>query len=92
MLQIALYVIRLLNFYFFPIAVSAAVYTERLFKSGSVGAHEDRPADTFLDQQFWLYLYGTVVASAIHLSGDPSYFVGSFISDFTNMSIFFKVN
>jgi len=74
------------------ISVSAAVYTERLFKSGSVGAHEDRPADTFLDQQFWLYLYGTAVASAIHLSGDPSYFVGSFISDFTNMSIFFKVN
>ena len=32
------------------------------------------------------------MASAIHLSGDPSYFVGSFISDFTNMSIFFKVN
>ena len=85
-------VCNLFTLLLFPIAVSAAVYTERLFKSGSVGAHEDRPADTFLDQQFWLYLYGTAVASAIHLSGDPSYFVGSFISDFTNMSIFFKVN
>merc|ERR1712142_47316 len=62
------------------ISVTAAIYTEKLFKSGS-------GSDTFLDQQFWLYLYGTMVATFIHCSY-KSYFILSFISDFQGMSGF----
>ena len=40
------------------ISVCAAVYTESLYKT----AGED-----FLEQQFWLYLYGALVATAVHL-------------------------
>jgi len=73
------------------ISVSAAVYTESLFKSGGGGGAGER-ADTFLDQQFWLYLYGALVASVIHLSGNSSYFVSAFVDDFTAMTGFFKAN
>jgi len=72
------------------ISVSAAVYTERLFKSG--GGSEGGRTDTFLDQQFWLYLYGSLVASIIHISGNPTYFVSSFVRDFASMSTFFRLN
>merc|ERR1711936_504026 len=39
-------------------SVGAAVYTESLFKTSG---------ENFLEQQFWLYLYGMVVAMAVHL-------------------------
>ena len=38
-------------------SVGAAVYTESLFKSSG---------ENFLEQQFWLYLYGMLVAAAVH--------------------------
>jgi len=43
-------------------SVGAAVYTESLFKTSG---------EKFLEQQFWLYLYGTVVASAVHVISAP---------------------
>ena len=39
-------------------SVCAAVYTESLFKTSG---------ENFLEQQFWLYLYGALVATAVHL-------------------------
>jgi len=62
------------------ISVTAAIYTERLFKSGN---------DTFLDQQFWLYLYGATVALIIH-TVNKAYFLGSFLSDLNSMGGFLR--
>ena len=42
-------------------SVGAAVYTESLFKGGNSSGEK------FLDQQFWLYLYGFFVASFVHV-------------------------
>jgi len=39
-------------------SVLAAVYTEFLFKT---------TVESFLDQQFWLYLYGVLVSSFVHV-------------------------
>ena len=39
-------------------SVGAAVYTESLFKTSG---------ENFLDQQFWLYLYGMIVAAGVHV-------------------------
>jgi len=39
-------------------SVGAAVYTESLFKTSG---------ENFLDQQFWLYLYGMFVAAGVHV-------------------------
>ena len=58
----------------FYVSVGAAVYTEQLFKSGSKG-------ETFLDQQFWLYFYGILVASGLHLFNTPGYAAQSLIKD-----------
>ena len=58
--------------FYFP--VGAAVYTEQLFKSGSKG-------ESFLDQQFWLYFYGILVASGLHLFNTPGYAAQSLIKD-----------
>lgn len=55
-------------------SVGAAVYTEQLFKSGSKG-------ESFLDQQFWLYFYGILVASGLHLMNTPGYAAQSLIKD-----------
>ena len=79
---------ELANMVFF-FAVSAAVYTEGLFKSSGDG--QGGRSDSFLDQQFWLYLYGASVATTIHLSGNSTYFVSAFLTDFAAMSPFFKV-
>ena len=53
--------------------VGAAVYTETLFKSGGA------KGETFLDQQFWLYLYGLIVATVVHTVTNPAYTVYSFL-------------
>ena len=58
----------------FYVSVGAAVYTEQLFKSGSKG-------ESFLDQQFWLYFYGILVASGLHLMNTPGYAAQSLIKD-----------
>jgi len=43
-------------------SVGAAVYTESLFKAAG---------ENFLEQQFWLYFYGAIVASAVHFITAP---------------------
>jgi len=56
--------------------VGAAVYTETLFKGGS------NKGENFLHQQFWLYLYGGVVASAVHFISLPFYQLNDLLMDF----------
>merc|ERR1712018_290661 len=56
-------------------SVGAAVYTEQLFKSGSV------KNESFLHQQFWLYLYGAIVASMVHMITNPQYTIPLFLQD-----------
>ncbi len=65
------------TFYF---SVGAAVYTETLFKSGG------GKGETFLDQQFWLYLYGMAVATVVHIFTGANYGPASFFSDVSGMS------
>merc|ERR1712012_226293 len=55
-------------------SVAAAVYTEQLFKNSTKG-------ESFLDQQFWLYFYGTLVASTVHFLSAPHYTFRSLIKD-----------
>merc|ERR1712156_1173938 len=43
-------------------SVGAAVYTESLFKTSG---------ENFLEQQFWLYFYGALVASSVHFVTAP---------------------
>lgn len=57
-------------------SVGAAVYTEQLFKSGS-----NKNGETFLDQQFWLYSYGALVATIVHFISKPTYTFTSLIED-----------
>ena len=49
------------------IIVGAALYTEHLFKSSTV------IGETFLDQQFWMYLYESAIALLLHTITNPSY-------------------
>ncbi len=37
--------------------------------------------ETFLDQQFWLYLYGLGVSSVVHFMGNPTYGAKNYIQD-----------
>ena len=60
--------------FFFRFTVAAAVYTEQLFKNSTKG-------ESFLDQQFWLYFYGTLVASTVHFLSAPHYTFRSLIKD-----------
>lgn len=55
--------------------VAAAVYTEALFKGAS------NKGESFLDQQFWLYLYGIFVATIVHSISQGSYGLASFVAD-----------
>jgi len=43
-------------------SVGVSVYQEQLFKNSG---------ENFLDQQFWLYLYGMTVASVVHVISSP---------------------
>ena len=52
------------------------MYTETLFKSGGA------KGESFLDQQFWLYLYGACVATVVHVASNPTYGVGSLAASF----------
>ena len=53
-------------------SVGAAVYTESLFKTGT---------DKFLEQQFWLYLYGLLVTLLVHIATS-----GGFIEAFYSLA------
>ena len=55
------------NTYVVLIIVGAALYTEHLFKSSTV------IGETFLDQQFWMYLYESAIALLLHTITNPSY-------------------
>merc|ERR1712228_569764 len=45
-------------------SVGVSVYQEQLFKNSG---------ENFLDQQFWLYLYGMLVASLVHIVSSPDF-------------------
>jgi len=60
-------------------SVGAAVYTEQLFKSSNKG-------ESFLDQQFWLYSYGAIIASMVHFISKPSYTPTSLIQDIQGLN------
>ena len=61
-------------------SVGAAVYTESLFKGGS------SKGENFLHQQFWLYLYGGLVASVVHFVSHSDYHIFNLYADLTDMS------
>merc|ERR1712008_457664 len=58
-------------------SVGSSVYTEQLFKNTNKG-------ESFLDQQFWLYAYGAMVASTYHFISNPTYTVPLLIEDLKN--------
>ena len=47
--------------------VIAATYTESQFKGGAL------KGETFLEQQFWLYIYSSAIACLVHVMSDTSY-------------------
>lgn len=63
------------------ISVLAALYTEILFKSGSVN-HND-----FLEKQFWLYFYGVIISSLLHCVGTSNYGVQSLVLDVQDLKL-----
>ena len=63
----------------FDISVGAALYTEHLFKSSNV------KGETFLDQQFWMYFYESLVGILLHYITNSSYTVMSLTSDLLGM-------
>ena len=54
--------------------MAGALYTETLFKKGS-------NRFSFMEQQFWLYLYSSVVALIIHHTVYPDYGLDTAIMD-----------
>ena len=62
---------------FLNFIVGSSVYTEQLFKNTNTG-------ESFLDQQFWLYAYGAMVASTYHFISNPTYTVPVLIEDLKN--------
>ena len=54
--------------------MAGALYTENLFKKGS-------NRFSFMEQQFWLYLYSSIVALIIHHAVHPSYWLDTAIMD-----------
>ena len=60
---------------FTPVTVGAALYTESLFKFSNV------KGETFLDQQFWMYFYETLMAILLHALTNPSYQFPSLTKD-----------
>jgi hypothetical protein len=43
--------------------------------------------ENFLDQQFWLYLYGMWVAGAVHIISAPNFSLGSMAAGLGEASI-----
>ena len=54
--------------------MAGALYTETLFKKGSIRF-------SFMEQQFWLYFYSSIVALVIHHSIHPYYYLDRAIID-----------
>ncbi len=63
------------------LTVAAAVYTEHLFKTGVL------KKECFLEQQFWLYLYGAAVALCVHMISQPNYTLNAIIQDVNCMCL-----
>jgi len=59
-------------------SVGSSVYTEQLFKNSN------NKGESFLDQQFWLYAYGAIVASTVHFVSRPTYTLPILIQDLQN--------
>merc|ERR1712198_693909 len=59
-------------------SVGVSVYQETLFKNSG---------ENFLEQQFWLYLYGMMVASAVHIVSAPVIISSDIISSLTSSSV-----
>ncbi len=57
------------------LSVSACLYTEMLFKDKSRGF-------SFMEQQFWLYLYGAVITYGGHYLNHPDYSAQDAARDF----------
>jgi hypothetical protein len=57
------------------LAVGTAIYTETLFKKSDV------KGETFLDQQFWLYLYGSIISLSGHWIRYPDYGISEIAKD-----------
>ena len=70
-------ILKLIAFLF--LSVGAALYTESLFKSNTV------KGETFLDQQFWMYFYESLVGMLLHYITNSSYTVMSLTSDLLGM-------
>ena len=58
--------------------MGSSVYTEQLFKNSN------NKGESFLDQQFWLYAYGAIVASTVHFVSRPTYTLPILIQDLQN--------
>ena len=58
-------------------SVGAAVYTEQLFKAGG---------ENFLEQQFWLYGYGMLVAAGVHVVTSPDTVPATALASLTTAS------
>ena len=63
----------------YDILVAAALYTEHQFKSNSV------KGETFLDQQFWMYFYESIVGMLLHYITNSTYTVKILMSDLLGM-------
>eukprot|EP00096_Caligus_rogercresseyi_P006532 TRINITY_DN2302_c0_g1_i1.p1 TRINITY_DN2302_c0_g1~~TRINITY_DN2302_c0_g1_i1.p1 ORF type:complete len:338 (-),score=29.17 TRINITY_DN2302_c0_g1_i1:196-1209(-) len=61
----------------------AAIYTELLFKSKSAS---NSSSESFLVKQFWLYFYGIIVSTLLHIASNPSYSIITFRNDIVDMN------
>ena len=68
-------------FSFFPVA--ASIFTEIQLKGKESSVDET----SFLEKQFWLYFYGSLVALAGHLGNDAGYLPHNFIEDIAGKRI-----
>jgi len=58
-------------------SVGVSVYQEQLFKNSG---------ENFLDQQFWLYFYGMIVATVVHLISAPNTLPSQILSQLSSAS------
>ena len=65
------------NSMFLLLSVAASIFTEIQLKGKESSVDET----SFLEKQFWLYFYGSLVALAGHLGNDAGYLPHDFIRD-----------
>ena len=68
---------------FSSLPVAASIFTEIQLKGKESSVDET----SFLEKQFWLYFYGSVVALAGHLGNDAGYLPHNFIEDIAGKRI-----